>query len=145
MGRKSAKTILSPTKLNTMFTNHGTLVTIVPIYVPDEFEPDLQAPPFSSSGAAIWDLILSVPMSVATADRVDTFEAIIKDGTNGIEKQASDIVKEWNDGSVDDVDMYIDFKDLNTNKTRSKSNDFLTNEPAAYLGSVRIVAKITPA
>lgn len=84
-------------------------------------------------------------MSVATADRVDTFEAIIKDGTNGIEKQASDIVKEWNDGSVDDVDMYIDFKDLNTNKTRSKSNDFLTNEPAAYLGSVRIVAKITPA
>lgn len=125
------------------FNNLGVVVSVVELYIPDGYEiPSVT--PFPTAGAATWDLVLSVDRdTVNNADRATTFGNILNDVTVGIKKQAEDIVKEWNDGSIDDVDMFVDFHQINTNVVRSKSNDFYTDADDAYLASVRIYAKIS--
>lgn len=125
------------------FNNQGVDVTVNSFYVPDDYTlPAVTT--FDTDGVATWEKTLSVDRAtVSNADRATTFGNIIDDVAIGISKQCEDIVKEWNDGAVDNVEMYVDFYDIDSNVPRGKSNAFYTDAADAFLPKVRIYARIT--
>ena len=114
------------------FDNKGVDVTVNSFYVPHDYTlPAVTT--FATDGVATWEKTLSVDRAtVQNADRATTFGNIIDDAAIGISKQAEDIVKEWNDGSVDNVEMFVDFYDIESNVPRGKSNSFYTDADDAW-------------
>ena len=87
---------------------------------------------------------LEIPKAtVETADRSDTLLAIIQNTTVGIEKKIEDSLSLDFDTTTNDVNVWIDFRNIDSNDKPANDNDFYTNNADLYYVDVIAYIKLT--
>lgn len=119
------------------YVNNGTVVSLNYQLIPTGWTQS-SVTKFDTAGEPNYARVLDVDMSNAVSDRANTLDAIIAE----IESQVDTIVKADFDESANDVTVFTELYDINTNKVRSASNDFYTDATPVYECSVRIFVNV---
>ena len=119
----------------------GTKVSIPSEKIPSGFVAPAVTP-FSGEDY-LHEEVLKIPGTVATSNRSSTLLAIIQDNTNGVEKKIETKLSNDFDTTTNDVNVWIDMRNLDGDKCASGSNGFLLDSSEEYSVPVKVYVKIT--